>query len=90
MKHGVGQHFLLDVVHAFEEDGHQQRADLIIGDRAARHAVDEETDLLARKLSAITFFSDYVLRSQMSPLNYVTQTVSLRGYRSSQLVGNAS
>ena len=56
---------LLGVVHAVQVDGHQQRADLVVGDTAARDALDEEIDFLTRELFAVTFFSDDVLRSQI-------------------------
>src|SRR6185295_2838802 len=69
MQHGVRENLLLGIVHAVEVDGHEQRAYLVIRNCAARYAVDEELDLLARKSLAVTFLSDNVLRSQFaSPL----------------------
>jgi hypothetical protein len=44
-QHGLGQrgHLLGD--HAVDGDGHQQRRHLVVGDRPAREAFDEELDL---------------------------------------------
>src|SRR6267378_1436995 len=66
MQHGVGEDLLLIIVHAVQVNGHQQRANLVVSDRAARDAVDEEIDLTARKLFAVTLLADYILRSQIA------------------------
>src|ERR1044072_1412801 len=67
MQHRVGEQFLLGVVHTVEEDGHQQRADLVISDGSVRDALDEEGDLVAGELLAVALLADYVLRSQSLP-----------------------
>ena len=57
LQHRLGQGLLLGVVHAVQVDGHQQRADLVVGDAAAGDAVDEEVDLFAREiLRRLAFF----------------------------------
>ena len=66
MQHGLGKRLLLGVVHAVEIDGHQQCADLIVGNGPLRHAVDEEVDLFTGEMLAVAFLSNYVLRSQSS------------------------
>jgi hypothetical protein len=48
VEHGLGQSLLLGVVHAVQVDGHEQRADLIVGNAAAGDACDEEVDLFTR------------------------------------------
>ena len=44
MQHSVGEDFLLSLVHTVEVDGHQEGANLIVGDGPARHPFDEESD----------------------------------------------
>lgn len=65
MKHRFRQRGLFRIGHAPEKDRHQQSRALIVGDLAARYAVNEERDLGARKFRAITFPANDVLRSQL-------------------------
>src|SRR5215213_5178744 len=48
VEHGFRQSLLLRLVHAVEVDGHEERADLIVGNAAAGDACDEEVDLFTR------------------------------------------
>jgi hypothetical protein len=86
VQHGVGKVCLLVIVHTIQVDGHEQSANLIVGNRAARDAFDKEGDLLARKVIAIAFSANYVLRSQSFPLSLcsanVMQTVTIGAMRS--------
>lgn len=85
MQHCIGEDRLLGIVHAIQVDGHEQGADLIVGNRPPRHAFNEERDLIARESLAVPFLANYVLRSQSFPLADVTQTVSLRLMGDTQL-----
>src|SRR5436309_13137012 len=67
MKHGVRQPCRPACTHAVEKDRHQQRRRLIVSHRAARHAVNEERNLLVREAAAIAFLLDHILRSQTHP-----------------------
>jgi len=55
------------VIHAIEVNGHQQCADLVIGDLAVRDPIDEELNLFTRQRLTVSLFSDNVLRSQAVP-----------------------
>jgi hypothetical protein len=48
VEHGLGQSLLLGIVHAIQVDGHEERADLVIGDAAIGNSLDEEVDLFTR------------------------------------------
>ena len=64
MKHRFRQCLLFRLVHAIQEDGHQQGTDLIVRDGAIRHTSDEELDFSSRQFVAVAFLSDYVLWPQ--------------------------
>src|SRR5262249_39067243 len=48
VEHRLGEDLLLVLVHTVQVDGHEQRADLIIRDAAARDSADEELNLFTR------------------------------------------
>jgi hypothetical protein len=58
--HRIGQPRGLVGVHPAQNDGHQQSRRLIIRQRAAGHAVDEEANLLAGKRTAVPLLHDDV------------------------------
>src|SRR5437016_2173331 len=64
MQHRLSQCGLFGVVHSFEKDRHQECGNLIVSNFASGHAIDEERDLFTRKLRAVTFLADDILRPQ--------------------------
>ena len=58
--HRVGQRGGFVGCHSAQNDRHQQRRRLIIGQRAVRDAVDEEADLVASQRTAVPLLHDHV------------------------------
>ena len=61
MQHRIRQRGLLNFIHSVQEDGHQERGGLIVGDVAGGHASHKEFDLFTRQFVAVPLLANDVL-----------------------------
>ncbi len=55
LQHRFGERLLFGLIHAVEVDGHQQRANLVVGNVAMSDTRNEEIDLFTRECSPSRF-----------------------------------
>src|ERR1051326_2528591 len=66
MQHRVRQRGTFGVSHAVQENGHQQRSALVIGNVAAGNAAHEEFDFFTREFTAVALLANDVLWSHLA------------------------